>query len=133
MIKRSEDLSQQEIDILDNLSWMFKEGLIDANANIISGKEEEFGFASVKESVEKVFQLDSDASENIVSKFKEMSEDDIVDKENQDRKRSIQEAQFYLHKTDWYAFRKADSGKEIPEEIKTKREEARQTISELEE
>ena len=41
MIKRSEDLSQQEIDILDNLSWMFKEGLIDANANIISGKEEE--------------------------------------------------------------------------------------------
>ena len=87
MIKRSEDLSQQEIDILDNLSWMFKEGLIDANANIISGKEEEFGFASVKESVEKVFQLDSDASENIVSKFKEMSEDDIVDKENQDRKK----------------------------------------------
>ena len=38
MIKRSKDLSQQEIDILDNLSGMFKEGLIDANANIISGK-----------------------------------------------------------------------------------------------
>ena len=57
MIKRSEDLSQQEIDILDNLSSMFKEGLIDANANIISGKEEEFGFASVKESVEKVFEI----------------------------------------------------------------------------
>mgnify|MGYP003124664979 CR=1 FL=1 len=64
--------------------------------------------------------------------FKEMSEDDIVDKDNQDKKISIQEAQFYLHKTDWYAFRKADTGKEIPEDIKIKREEARQTISNLE-
>jgi len=31
----------------------------------------------------------------------------------------------YLRKTDWYAMRKADSGEEIPEDVQTKRAQAR--------
>jgi len=42
-------------------------------------------------------------------------------------------AQSYLSETDWYVIREADSGKTMPNDIKTKREEARQTISDLEE
>lgn len=45
----------------------------------------------------------------------------------------IIEAKVYLSETDWYVIREADSGKEMPSDIKTKREEARQTISDLEE
>jgi hypothetical protein len=45
----------------------------------------------------------------------------------------IIEAKIYLTETDWYVIRQADSGKEMPSDIKTKREEARQTISDLEE
>ena len=39
----------------------------------------------------------------------------------------------YLNSTDWYVVRKADTGKAIPEDISTKRVEARQTINDLEE
>jgi len=42
-------------------------------------------------------------------------------------------AQNYLLETDWYVIREADSGKEMPSDIKTKRAEARETISGLEE
>tara|TARA_B100000212_G_scaffold104552_2_gene77321 strand:- start:2901 stop:3233 length:333 start_codon:yes stop_codon:yes gene_type:complete len=42
-------------------------------------------------------------------------------------------AQNYLFETDWYVIRQADSGKEMPSDIKTKRAEARETISNLEE
>jgi len=45
----------------------------------------------------------------------------------------LQVAQSYLSETDWYVIREADSGKTMPNDIKTKREEARQTISDLEE
>lgn len=39
--------------------------------------------------------------------------------------------QNYLKETDWYAFRKADEGTEIPFEVKQKRANARKEISEL--
>jgi hypothetical protein len=39
----------------------------------------------------------------------------------------------YLNSTDWYVVRKADTGKAIPEDVTTKRIEARQTINDLEE
>ena len=45
----------------------------------------------------------------------------------------IIEAKIYLSETDWYVIREADSGKEMPSDIKTKRAEARVTISNLEE
>lgn len=39
-------------------------------------------------------------------------------------------ARQYLRDTDWYAIRKADSGKDIPTDIKTKRAQARLDASE---
>ena len=43
----------------------------------------------------------------------------------------IEELEQYLKDTDWYAVRKADNGEEIPEEIQTARQEARDEISRL--
>ena len=40
----------------------------------------------------------------------------------------ISEAKAYLISTDWYIIRYADSGKEVPSDIKIKREEARISI-----
>lgn len=45
--------------------------------------------------------------------------------------KQIEELQQYLNDTDWYVARKAETGKEIPLEIVEKRQEARNTISEL--
>ncbi len=43
----------------------------------------------------------------------------------------IEELEAYLAKTDWYVIRHADTGKSIPEDIKTKRQDARDEISDL--
>lgn len=43
--------------------------------------------------------------------------------------RKITEYESYLRKTDWYVIRYADSGKEIPHDIKIKREEIREKLS----
>ena len=43
----------------------------------------------------------------------------------------IAELQQYLDDTDWYAVRFAETGIEIPEEVKQKRQEAREEISNL--
>lgn len=43
----------------------------------------------------------------------------------------IDELQKYLDDTDWYATRLAETGEGIPEDVKTKRQEARDKISEL--
>lgn len=51
------------------------------------------------------------------------------DKEWKDWK--ISEHQSYLSSTDWYAIRFADEGVAIPEDIKAKRQEAREEISRL--
>ena len=45
----------------------------------------------------------------------------------------IQKLETYLETTDWYAIRFADSGVEIPVEIKRQRQLAREEISELRE
>lgn len=49
------------------------------------------------------------------------------------KEKEIQTYQNYLDETDWYVIRYTENGKEIPEEVKTKREEAREKISELRE
>ena len=49
------------------------------------------------------------------------------------KEQQLQVARSYLSETDWYVIRQADSGKEMPSEIKTKREDARQTINNLSE
>lgn len=43
----------------------------------------------------------------------------------------VAELERYLSQTDWYAIRFADTGEPIPEEIKHKRQEARDEISSL--
>lgn len=43
----------------------------------------------------------------------------------------IAELEKYLNETDWYAIRLADTGEEIPAEIKKARQEAREEISKL--
>lgn len=45
----------------------------------------------------------------------------------------IAELEKYLNETDWYAIRLADTGEEIPAEIKKARQEAREEISKLRE
>ena len=44
---------------------------------------------------------------------------------------TIMPVQAYLNQTDWYAIRFAETGVEIPEDVKTKRAEARAEISRL--
>lgn len=46
---------------------------------------------------------------------------------------TIEEYQTYLDATDWYVVRFAETGVEIPEEVKQRRQEAREKISELRE
>ena len=43
----------------------------------------------------------------------------------------IAELEKYLNETDWYAIRLADTGEEIPAEIKKARQDAREEISKL--
>ena len=45
-------------------------------------------------------------------------------------KTKLAEAQAYLTSTDWYFARLADTGEEVPEEVKVKRAEARTFIQE---
>ena len=56
------------------------------------------------------------------------TEEEII---NQELEYNIAEAKQYLLDTDWYIIRYTDTGKEVPVEVKTKREEARNTIGEL--
>lgn len=51
----------------------------------------------------------------------------IIDEER------IAELQNYLNATDWYAVRFAETGVEIPEDVKTERQAAREEISRLRE
>jgi len=53
--------------------------------------------------------------------------------EEEKARQKIEELESYLTYTDWYAIRYADTGEEIPAEIKTKRQEAREEISRLRE
>lgn len=46
-------------------------------------------------------------------------------------KERIEELEQYLKDTDWYAIRKADNDEEMPEDIKTARQDARDEISRL--
>ena len=52
---------------------------------------------------------------------------------NELNERRISELETYLNSTDWYAVRYAETGVEIPEDIKTARQAARDEISALRE
>ena len=78
------------------------------------------------------FELDSSQDHLITSDMKEISLEEIkaINKAKEDEYKNtieykIQEAKAYLISTDWYITRFIETGKEIPEDIKLKREEAR--------
>lgn len=52
-------------------------------------------------------------------------------KTNNERLLKINDLEIYLSSTDWYATRFAETGKAIPDEVITKRNAARERISEL--
>lgn len=58
------------------------------------------------------------------------TEQDIIKEQNERRERELES---YLASTDWYAVRYSETGVEIPQEIKTQRQSAREEISRLRE
>ena len=56
------------------------------------------------------------------------TDEKTIAKKNQDK---IAKNEEYLKSTDWYAIRFADTGEEIPEDIKKARQDARDEISRL--
>lgn len=53
----------------------------------------------------------------------------IVTQEDIEKEIYRSEAVLYLKSTDWYVIRKFETGKEIPDDIVTKRNEARDVLS----
>ena len=59
----------------------------------------------------------------------EIPEDELARIVENDRRRAINKVnQEYLNSTDWYVVRKNDTGKDIPADVATKRQEARDAI-----
>lgn len=59
----------------------------------------------------------------------EISEDELARIMENDKRRAINKVnQEYLNSTDWYVVRKNDTGKDIPADVATKRQEARDAI-----
>ena len=78
------------------------------------------------------FELDGSQDHLITEDMKEILIEEIqaINKAKEDEYKNtieykIQEAKAYLISTDWYITRFIETGKEIPEDIKLKREEAR--------
>ena len=127
MIDRT-GLTEQEINLIEHCVALEEQGLIDSDGVVVSGKETEFGFDNLGKCLQEVFAVNETASTNSINKFKAMSSDTKTNKVAQDKSDAIGTAEKYLHDTDWYVVRKADSGKAIPSAITTKRAEARTTI-----
>ncbi len=127
MIDRT-GLTEQEINLIEHCVALEEQGLIDSDGVVVSGKETEFGFDNLSKCLQEVFAVDETASTQSINKFKAMSSDAKTNKVAQDKSDAIGTAEKYLHDTDWYVVRKADSGKAIPSAISTKRAEARTTI-----
>ena len=78
------------------------------------------------------FELDGSQDHLITSDMAEISLEEIAEL-NKPTAAQLQEqlnaeAKEYLQSTDWYVSRFTETGKEIPEEVKTKRDEARLQI-----
>lgn len=77
-------------------------------------------------SEETYFRTEQDSAPYVVFTKKP---DEMIEKARQSKVN--QEALDYLKSTDWYVARFSETGKEIPEEIKQKRQEARDSIVEI--
>ena len=78
------------------------------------------------------FELDGSQDHLITPDMVEISLEEITElnkpTEAQLQEQANAEARAYLQSTDWYVSRFTETGKEIPEEVKTKRDEARLQI-----
>ena len=73
--------------------------------------------------------LEEIESKNGVRRFKVVPVPEETDEEK--RKFRIAELQDFLDMTDWYAVRFAETGVEVPEDVKAERQSAREEISRL--
>ena len=74
-----------------------------------------------------------DGQENLVqSDWVEITIEEVLELQKltpeQEMLNRVQEAKAYLNNTDWYFARLHDTGEEVPEEVRTKRAEAREFI-----
>ena len=108
----------------------------------IKNTEDEWGFSTSKENLDKYGEVDGKTHMEFIERAnkeqKKLSGDKdgfpiLVDYPPPTNEVRIQELQNYLDSTDWYAIRFADTGEPIPEDIKNKRQQAREGISVLRE
>ena len=112
----------------------------------VKGTENEWGFDVFEKTFESYIEVDDD--EHIKIKEKANNEGKLIsgDKDGNPilvdpppptdeelKQRRLNELDYFLKNTDWYAIRFADTGTPIPEEIKIKRQQAREEISALRE
>lgn len=72
-------------------------------------------------------------SKNVRHLFSESSESEFIAQGLElAKKKKIIQCKDYLNKTDWYIIRLADSGDVVPDEVKTKRTQARDNIDIIE-
>lgn len=108
--------------------------------------DEHYGFGVFEERFESYKEIDDNEHMAMIdeanSKGKLIDADEegnpiLVDPppptEEEVNKQRLNELESYLTETDWYAIRYADTGVEIPAEIKTKRQQAREEISQIRE
>lgn len=104
----------------------------------------EYGFGVFEERFDSYIEIDEEEHMRIINKAnnenKEIKADEngkpiLVDRPLPSKKEiaetKIRKFQSYLLETDWYAIRFAETGKAIPDEIKKKRQDARDEISKL--
>ena len=104
----------------------------------------EYGFGVFEDKFDTYVEIDEELHMQLIEKAnnenKEIIPDEngfpkLVDRKPPSEKEMaeyhIQELQFYLKETDWYVLRFIETNKPIPTDIKIKRQNAREKISEL--
>lgn len=112
----------------------------------IKNTEDEWGFDVFTETFESYKSIDSEThmktieeanAEGKIIKGDKKGNPILVEPppptEEEIKQQRLAELERYLQTTDWYAIRFADSGTPVPEEIKSKRQKAREEISTLRE
>ena len=112
----------------------------------IKGTNDEWGFDVFKSTFDSYKEVTDDKHSAIIAQANQEQKRIVGDKdgnpilvdyppptEEETRQNRINELESYLKSTDWYAIRYADSGVEVPAEIKKERQSAREEISVLRE
>ena len=109
-------------------------------------KDGSYGFSPFSNRFESFKEIDADEHMSLVSRANKEGKiigadeagfpvllDPPPPTEEEVKNSRISELENYLRETDWYAIRFADTGEEIPADIKKKRQDARDEISRLRE